>query len=37
VHLVEEELYVPLVNHGVTDEAAEVLAASLKHPGIPTT
>ncbi len=37
VHLVEEELYVPLVNHGVTDEAAEVLAAALKHPGIPTT
>jgi iron-sulfur cluster repair protein YtfE (RIC family) len=37
VHLVEEEVYIPLVNHGVTDEAAEVLAASLKHPGIPTT
>jgi hypothetical protein len=37
VHVVEEELYIPLVNHGVTDEAAELLAASLKHPGIPTT
>jgi len=34
IHLVEEELYVPIVNHGVTEEAAEVLAAALKHPGI---
>ncbi len=35
VHLAEEELYVPIVNHGVTDEAAEVMAAALNHPGIP--
>ncbi len=35
VHLVEEELYIPIVNHGVTDEAAEVMAAALDHPGIP--
>jgi iron-sulfur cluster repair protein YtfE (RIC family) len=36
VHLVEEEVYIPLVSHGVTDEAAEVLVAALKHPGLPT-
>ena len=35
VHLVEEELYIPIVNHGVTNEAAEVMAAALDHPGIP--
>jgi hypothetical protein len=35
IHLVEEELYVPIVNHGVTDEAAEVMAAALQHAGIP--
>jgi Hemerythrin HHE cation binding domain len=34
IHLVEEESYVRIVNHGVTDEAAEVLAAALRHPGI---
>jgi iron-sulfur cluster repair protein YtfE (RIC family) len=36
VHLVEEEVYIPLVNHGVTDEASEVMAAALQHSGIPT-
>ena len=35
IHLVEEEVFVPIVNHGVTDEAAEVMAAALKHSGIP--
>ena len=35
VHLVEEELYIPIINHGVSDEAAEVMAAALKHSGIP--
>lgn len=35
VHLVEEEVYIPIVNHGVSDEAAEVMAAALDHPGIP--
>ncbi len=35
VHIVEEELYIPIINHGVTEEAAEVMAAALKHSGIP--
>ena len=35
IHLVEEEVFIPIVNHGVTDEAAEVMAAALKHSGIP--
>ena len=35
IHLVEEELYIPIIDHGVSDEAAEVMAAALKHPGIP--
>jgi iron-sulfur cluster repair protein YtfE (RIC family) len=35
IHLVEEEVFIPIINHGVTDEAAEVLAAALKHSGIP--
>ncbi|MGZ8563473.1 MAG: hemerythrin domain-containing protein [Candidatus Limnocylindria bacterium] len=35
VHLVEEEVYIPIINHGVTDEAAEVMAAALNHSGIP--
>ena len=35
IHLVEEEVFVPIVSHGVTDEAAEVMAAALKHSGIP--
>jgi iron-sulfur cluster repair protein YtfE (RIC family) len=34
VHLVEEELYIPIISHGVTTEAAEVLAAALAHSGI---
>ena len=35
IHLVEEEVFIPIINHGVTDEAAEVMAAALKHSGIP--
>lgn len=35
IHLVEEEVYIPIVTHGVGDEAAEVMAAALKHAGIP--
>ncbi len=35
IHLAEEELYIPIINHGVTDEAAELMAAALDHPGIP--
>lgn len=32
VHLVEEDLYVRVVNSGVTAEVAELLAAALQHP-----
>lgn len=32
IHLAEEELYVGIVNHGVTADAAELLAAALAHP-----
>jgi iron-sulfur cluster repair protein YtfE (RIC family) len=35
IHLVEEEVFIPIVSHGVSDEAAEVMAAALKHSGIP--
>ena len=35
IHLVEEAVYVPIINHGVSDEAAEVMAAALNHSGIP--
>ena len=35
IHLVEEEVYVPIINHGVSEEAAEVMAAALNHSGIP--
>ena len=32
VHLVEEELYVGIVDRGVSPEAAEMLAAAMDHP-----
>jgi hypothetical protein len=32
IHLAEEELYVGIVNHGVTADAAELLASALEHP-----
>lgn len=32
IHLEEEELYVGIVNHGVTEDVAELLAAALEHP-----
>lgn len=35
VHLVEEEMYVRMVEHGTTTEAAEVIAAAMAHPGVP--
>lgn len=35
IHVVEEGLYIPLITHGVSDEAAEVMAAALQHSGIP--
>jgi hypothetical protein len=37
VHLVEEELYVPIVDRGVSEEAAAAVAAALDHSGIPTS
>lgn len=36
IHLVEEEQYIPIINHGVTDEAAEMMAAAMNHSGIPS-
>jgi iron-sulfur cluster repair protein YtfE (RIC family) len=32
IHLAEEELYLRIVEHGVTSEAAGVLAAAMEHP-----
>lgn len=34
VHLAEEQLYLTIVEHGVSDESAEELAAAMKHSGI---
>jgi hypothetical protein len=33
IHLAEEEAYLRVVDHGVTTDVAEVLAAALDHPG----
>jgi hemerythrin-like domain-containing protein len=33
IHLAEEEAYLRIVEHGVTAEIGEVLAAALDHPG----
>jgi len=33
VHMAEEEAYLHVVEHGVTDDVAEVMAAALDHPG----
>ena len=35
VHLAEEELYIPIVDHEMTEEAAMVVEAALEHSGIP--
>ena len=32
IHLAEEELYLRVVEHGVTDEVAAVMAAAMEHP-----
>jgi hypothetical protein len=37
VHLAEEELYIPIVDHAMSEEAAAVMAAALDHSGIPTS
>jgi hemerythrin-like domain-containing protein len=34
VHLAEEQLYVGIINHGVSAEAADALAAAMEHGGI---
>ena len=34
VHLAEEELYLGIIEHGVSAEAAELLAAAMDHSGI---
>jgi iron-sulfur cluster repair protein YtfE (RIC family) len=36
IHLAEEEVYLRIVNHGVTADVAELLAAALDHPGFRT-
>jgi iron-sulfur cluster repair protein YtfE (RIC family) len=33
IHLAEEEVYLRIVDRGMTDEAGAVLAAALEHPG----
>ncbi len=35
IHLAEEQLYLGIVEHGVSAEAADALAAAMKHAGIP--
>ena len=32
VHLAEEEAYLRIVNHGVTTDVADVMAAAMEHP-----
>jgi hypothetical protein len=32
IHLVEEEIYIHLIDRGVAPEAAEILAAAMEHP-----
>lgn len=34
IHLAEEEAYLHIVEHGVTADVADVLAAAMDHPGI---
>lgn len=33
IHLAEEELYIRIIDHGVSDEVGEALAAALDHAG----
>ncbi len=37
MHLAEEEMYLRIVEHGVTTDVAEMLAAAMEHPGIPAS
>jgi hypothetical protein len=34
IHLAEEELYIHIIDHGVSEEAGEALAAALDHAGM---
>ncbi|MEO5963901.1 MAG: hemerythrin domain-containing protein [Candidatus Limnocylindrales bacterium] len=36
IHLAEEDAYLRIVDHGVTADVAEMLAAAMDHPGIAT-
>jgi hemerythrin-like domain-containing protein len=36
IHLAEEEAYLRIVEHGVTEDVADMLAAAMDHPGIRT-
>jgi hemerythrin-like domain-containing protein len=36
IHLAEEEAYLRIVDHGVSTDVAELLAAALDHPGFAT-
>ena len=33
IHLAEEEAYLRVVDHGVSSDVADLLAAALDHPG----
>lgn len=37
IHLAEEEAYLRVVDNGVSDDVADLLAATLDHPGFKTT
>jgi iron-sulfur cluster repair protein YtfE (RIC family) len=37
MHLAEEEMYLRIVEHGVTSDVADMLAAAMEHPGIPAS
>ena len=36
IHLAEEDAYLRIVDHGVTTDVADMLAAAMDHPGIAT-
>ena len=36
IHLAEEEVYLRIVEHGVDEDTAGVLAAAMDHPGFPS-
>jgi hemerythrin-like domain-containing protein len=36
IHLAEEDAYLRIIDHGVTTDVADMLAAAMEHPGIRT-